>query len=187
VALDAGADLVLAVNPIVPVDTLRAVEAGELPHGHLVDRGLPTVLAQTFRTLIHSRLEVGVAAAARRYPAADLVLFEPERDDYRMFFSNVFSFAARRAVCEHAYQATRRDLRRRRAELEPLLARHGVRLRVDVLEDETRDLWTGVGLGRPEAEAAPPLMRDLERALERLEDLLDERRAPAGIAEVQNI
>lgn len=170
VALDAGAELVLCVNPIVPVDTLRAVAEGKLPRGHLVERGLPTVLAQTFRTLIHSRLEVGLAAAARRYAGADIVLVEPARDDYRMFFTNIFSFSARRAVCEHAYQATRRDLLARRATLEPALARHGVRLRVEVLEDQSRDLWTGVGLGR--RESALPLLRDLDRALDRLEGLI---------------
>jgi predicted acylesterase/phospholipase RssA len=179
VALDAGAELVIGVNPIVPVDTLRAVQSGQLPHGHLIDRGLPTVLAQTFRTMIHSRLEVGLAAAARRYTGADIVLIEPARDDYRMFFTNIFSFSARRAVCEHAYQATRRDLLRRREELEPLLASHGVRLRLEVLEDETRDLWSGVGLGG--AEAAHPVLRDLDRALDRLEELLVEE-APAAAA-----
>ena len=55
VALDAGADLVLCVNPIVPVDTVRSVDLGVMRRGRLTDRGLPTVLAQTFRTIIQSR------------------------------------------------------------------------------------------------------------------------------------
>ena len=181
VALDAGAELVIAVNPIVPVDTLRAVQEGRLPHGHLVARGLPTVLAQTFRTLIYSRLEVGLAAARRRYAGADIVLVEPARDDYRMFFTNIFSFSARRAVCEHAYQATRRDLLRRRHELEPLLARHGVRLRVDLLEDTSRDLWAGVGLGQRPRAGAPAVVHDLDRALERLEEFLAAEEAVAAV------
>ncbi|MGE5233658.1 MAG: patatin-like phospholipase family protein [Acidobacteriota bacterium] len=172
VALDAGAELVLCVNPIVPVDTLRAVRAGELPHGKLVQHGLPTVLSQTFRTMIHSRLEVGLAAYASRYRGADVVLIEPERDDYRMFFTNIFSFSARRAVCEHAYQATRHDLLRRRDELEPALARHGLRLRIDLLTDPTRTLWEGVGLPGPRE--PHPLVRDLDRVLARLDALADE-------------
>ncbi|HMA44891.1 MAG TPA: hypothetical protein VKO86_12770, partial [Gemmatimonadales bacterium] len=45
-----------------------------------------------------------------------------------------------------AYAATRRDLRRRRATIGPALERHGLRLRDDVLDDESRDLWSGVGL-----------------------------------------
>ena len=37
-----------------------------------------------------------------------MVLFEPDRDDYAMFFTNIFSFSARRTVAAHAYRATRR-------------------------------------------------------------------------------
>ena len=36
-------------------------------------------------------------------------------------------------VCEHAYENTRRDLQRRAGELGPILARHGLRLREDLL------------------------------------------------------
>jgi len=107
-ALEDGAGLVLALNPIVPVDTFQAVELGILKRGHLMDRGLPAVLAQTLRTLIHSRAVQGFQGYAADYPDADVVLFEPRRDDYRMFFINVFSFAARKDICDHAYRSVRR-------------------------------------------------------------------------------
>lgn len=145
VALEAGAQLVLCVNPIVPVDTLRADEAGSVPRT-LTEFGLPTVLSQTFRTLIHSRLTVGMAAYGPRYPGQDTIVFEPQPDDYRMFFTNIFSFSSRKELCEYAYRATRRDLLRRYDEIAPVLRRHGIRLRRDVLVDPTRDLWGGVGL-----------------------------------------
>jgi len=143
VALDAGARLVLCVNPIVPVDLQQDGngDGHQHPEGQLVDRGLGAVLSQTFRTLIHSRLQVGLAAYRERYPGADVLLFEPRRDDYRMFFTNIFTFSSRKAVCEHAYLATRRDLRDRAAELAPVLARHGMRLRSEVLEDGERSVW----------------------------------------------
>ncbi len=146
VALDAGMDLVLCVNPIVPVDTVRAVEEGVMKRGHLIDRGMPTVFSQTFRTLIQSRLEVGMKAYEERYEGRDVVLFQPRRDDYRMFFTNIFSFEDRVTVCEHAYRQTRRNLRERREELEPLFALHGVTVRHDVLDDRGRDLWAHAGL-----------------------------------------
>ncbi|HEV7518887.1 MAG TPA: patatin-like phospholipase family protein [Thermoanaerobaculia bacterium] len=145
VALEKGAELVLCINPIVPVDTVRAIEEGVLPRGKLLDRGLPTVLAQTFRTLIHSRLEVGMAAYETRFRGADVVLVEPERHDYRMFFTNIFGFDERIRVCEHAYEATREILLARFDELAPVLARHGLTLRRDVLAEGTRDLWSQVG------------------------------------------
>jgi predicted acylesterase/phospholipase RssA len=169
VALDAGAELLLCINPIVPVDTVHAVEEGVMKRGRLADRGLPTVLSQTFRTLIQSRLEVGMRAYQSSYQGRDVVLFQPRRDDYRMFFTNIFSIRERVTVAEHAYRQTRRDLRERRDELEPILARHGITLRHDVLDDESREIWDHVGLppearrpGRsgkpsvPTAKTAPP-------------------------------
>jgi predicted acylesterase/phospholipase RssA len=146
VALDHGVGLVLCVNPLVPADTAAGIARGLLRPNALIRRGLPTVLSQTFRTMVHSRLEVGMAAYETRFPGADVLLFEPESDEYQMFFTRIFSFSSRRAVCQVAYAATRRELRRRRNTMGPALARHGIRLRDDVLDDETRDLWSGVGL-----------------------------------------
>jgi predicted acylesterase/phospholipase RssA len=186
VALEAGADLVLCINPIVPVDTIRAVEQGLMDRGKLLERGLPTVLSQTFRTLVRSRLEVGLAAYERKFKDRDVVLLEPKRDDYMMFFTNIFGFAERRAVCEHAYQATRQTLLARYDELAPLFARHGLTLRRDVLE-ERRDLWEQVGLAAHQAHkvhhgkrkvdtaaSGHATIRGLDAALARLERLVAE-------------
>jgi NTE family protein len=177
VALESGADLVLCVNPLVPVDILLGGRANGLPKS-LTELGLPIVLSQTFRTLIHSRMTVGIAAYAPRFPQQDIVLMEPQADDYQMFFTNIFSFAERKDVCEYAYRATRRDLRRRHDELAPVFARHGLRLRREVLEDPTRDLWTGVGLkGGPRPDAVDGALRAVERldlALDSLEHWMAE-------------
>ena len=64
-----------------------------------------------------------------------MVLFEPRSDDADMFFTNIFSYAGRRRLCEHAYQRTRADLSARRRELAPIFARHGIRLNLPVLKD----------------------------------------------------
>jgi NTE family protein len=155
VALEAGASLVICVNPIVSVDTAHAVERGHMQFGNLIERGLPAVMSQTLRTIVHSRLEVGMAAYAKRYGNADVVLLEPERDDYLMAFTNIFGFSERRAVCDHAYHSTRRYLLAHYDELSAVLARHGVILRRDVLAEE-RDLWEQVGLPRTAGSAHRP-------------------------------
>jgi NTE family protein len=156
VALDAGAELVICINPIVSVDTSQAVASGLMRGGNLVERGLPAVLSQTLRTIVHSRLEIGMAAYGVRYEDAEVLLLEPERTDYLMAFTNIFGFSERRAVCEHAYRSTRRWLLANHGHLSAVLARHGVTLRRDVLEEE-RDLWQQVGLPRAERKrAAPP-------------------------------
>jgi hypothetical protein len=105
------------------------------------------VLSQSLRTLIHSRLEVGMAAYQSRFPESDVLLFQPERNEFDLFFSNIFSFRSRRRVCELAYDATRRNLRARRKTLAPMLAAYGITLREDVLDAE-QDIWNSVGLGQ---------------------------------------
>jgi NTE family protein len=141
VALKRGVRLLLGINPLVPFDS-------RLPRVHvdrpdrLVDGGLPAVLAQTFRTMIHSRMQVGMQRYETDYPNADIVLFQPNRDDAEMFFTNIFSFASRRRLAEHAYQKTRKELFDRRHELAPVLARHGIGIRLDVLADSGRHLVT---------------------------------------------
>jgi Predicted esterase of the alpha-beta hydrolase superfamily len=144
VAFEDGADLVLAVNPQVPIDASAAVRAGTMKPGELTRSGMPNLLSQMFRTMVYSRMQSGIAQYARDYPDKDILLFEPTRDDAKLFFSNVFSFQSRRMVCEHAYQMTRRDLLRRADELEPKLRKYGITLRRDRLEDEQRTISTSL-------------------------------------------
>jgi hypothetical protein len=88
-----------------------------------------------------------------------------------MFFTNVFSYANRRRIWEHAYARTQDDLRRRRAELEPRLARFGIRLR-----DEA--------LAPPPALPEPlgPSLAKLDATLERLDAWLAGGAPAAGAA-----
>ncbi len=144
VALDQGADLVLAINPQVPIDARAAEAAGTMAADELTGSGMPNLLSQMYRTMVYSRMHKGIAQYTRDYPGRDVVLFEPTREDAVLFNSSVFSFRSRRQVCEHAYQMTRRDLLRRADELEPLLARQGIRLNREVLEDGERTISTAL-------------------------------------------
>ena len=132
-ALDDGMELALCVNPLVPFDARQARHDAASRHRRLAQGGLPVVLSQAFRAVIHSRMELGISKYQSTYRNSDVVLFEPPPGDTEVFFTNVFSYRARSDVCEHAYQNTRDDLARRAAELAPLLERHGLRLRRDVL------------------------------------------------------
>lgn len=145
VALREGADLVLCVNPLVPFDSELAEKRGAGRRHRLVEGGLPVVLAQTFRSIIHSRMQVGLSKYKTDYKHADVVLFEPNSDDADMFFTNMFSYASRRRLCEHAYQKTRTELYRRRHELGPILARHGIRIRLEALKEKRSLLRQAAG------------------------------------------
>ncbi len=167
VVLEAGADLLFGINPLVPFDASEDTDgAHEI---ELTRHGLPVVLGQTFRALIRSRMQVGVAAYHDRFPRAEIVLLEPDRGDRRMFFSNVFRYADRRRLVDHAFDSTRRDLRRRARELAPVLARHGLALDRKALTDPARSFHAALERQR---RADRKVAHNLTTALDRLERLL---------------
>ena len=173
VLLDMGLDLVLCLNPLVPFDAAHAAhlrshrvlgEAEErIPR--LVDGGLPVVLSQTFRSLIHSRLELGMKGYDHSHPGTDILLFEPDHRDPAMFLANTFGYGQRRWLAEHAYQRTRADLRSRRGALSASLVRHGLALDDSVLDDTRRTLIK---------QRRPATGTRAARALRRLDEVLDE-------------
>ena len=145
VALKAGARLVICINPLVPFDARAASHEKHLKQRKLIDGGLPVVLAQTFRAIIHSRMKTGLAKYDIEYRDADVILFEPKRNDADMFFANIFSYADRKRLSEQAYRKTREELLRRYDELTPKLARHGVSINRAVLSDAHRSLARPMG------------------------------------------
>ncbi|HNU10193.1 MAG TPA: patatin-like phospholipase family protein [Rubrivivax sp.] len=177
VLLDMGLDLVLALNPLVPYTStdegphrVAAPSTERIPH--LVAGGLPVVLAQTFRSLIHSRLELGLKGYESSHPNTDILLFEPDRRDPEMFLANTFSYAERRLLAEHAYQQTRADLRSRRSHVAATLAAHGLELDHAVLDDPKRRL---LSTRRSEGSAA-------KRTLQRLDEVLDDLQGTLALA-----
>ncbi len=119
----------LGVNPLVPYNAADDHEAhAGVPLAALRNGGLPLILSQTFRALIQSRMEIGFKKYRTSHAASGLLLIEPERGDGELFFTNVFSYSSRNALCEHAFQATRSDLRKRAQDLEPMLETYGMSL-----------------------------------------------------------
>ncbi len=165
VLLEDRLDLIICMNPLVPFDASQAPAprpGAGIPK--LVDGGLPVVLSQTFRSLIHSRLELGLKGYAGSHPQTDIVLLEPDHRDAQLFLANTFSYSRRRLMAEHAYQRTRADLRTRRSLLSRQFERHGLKLDHAALDDPARTLLGG-------AAAQPPV---LVHALRRLDEVLND-------------
>ncbi len=172
VALDDGVDLMICLNPLVPFDATSPQVAKVMQRGipsekrkipRIVDGGLPAVLSQTFRSMIHSRMELGMKHYAHAYPNTDIVLIEPDHRDPELYLANTFSYAQRRDLAEHAYQQTRQMLRSRKTGLSAKLARHGISLNHDALDDPKRHL-----------SAAPKALTRVGRAIATLQEVMDD-------------
>lgn len=161
VILDHGIDLMIGLNPFVPFNSNN--QTTDNPESSkLADGGLPMVLSQTFRTLLQSRMQVGLAKYAQQYPETDQIVLEPNEDDAEMFFTNVFSYSSRHRVCEHAFQSTLRDLKRQFKVLEPMLAKHGLTLKLDVLNNTELTLLDGIEPVTRRTEATAQLRHSLD-------------------------
>jgi len=185
VALREGVELLLCINPLVPFNADLAARQTHSKPVSLAKAGLPTVLSQTFRAIIHSRMRVGMDRYRTDYPDADVLVFEPETGDTEMFFTNVFSYSARRRLSEHAYQKTRTDLRRRSDEIEPILARHGVKIDHEVLADRTRVLTRPLGGRRTRASRLGYAMHQLDQTLDMLTAILKSRAHLASLVQTK--
>lgn len=171
VALEEGVDLLLCLNPLVPFDATRAMpsvlqrglppERQRIPS--IVDGGLPGVLSQTFRSMIHSRMELGMKHYERSYPNTDIILIEPDQRDPEMYLANTFSYSQRRALAEHAYQQTRHMLRSNKTMLLRKLGKHGISINTGVLNDSKRQL----------VQPLPPTSR-LGRAIVNLQEVMND-------------
>ena len=168
VAMDEGIDLMFCLNPLVPFDATRPqplarkfAVSQRIPR--IIDGGLPAVMSQTFRAMIHSRLELGMKHYEHSYPQTDIVLLEPDHRDTDMFLANTFSYRQRRQMAEHAYQSTRHMLRSRKTTLATQLARHGISLKMDILDDSKRQLVAPV-----------PAATRVGRAIASLEEIMND-------------
>jgi len=180
VALDQGVELLLCVNPLVPFDASSANRARRLTVEKLDHGGLPLVLSQTFRAIIHSRMKVGMEKYARQYPDADVLLFEPDRENADMFFASIFSYAQRRRLCALAFATTRQNLRARAHALAPLLAKHGLRIRTERLADAARAVTDAINDPRPlKSSRRRPSIRRTARELSHTLDHLERYLAAA--------
>ncbi len=148
VALDEGVDLMLCLNPLVPFDATAPVVASERimpwvapePIPRITAGGLPAVLSQTFRSLIHSRMVLGLKSYEQAYPNTDIVLIEPNHRDPELYLANTFSYSQRRHLAEHAYQQTRQMLRSNQTNLAAKFSYHGISLNHRLLDDTQRHL-----------------------------------------------
>src|SRR3546814_16048608 len=97
-----------------------------------------------FRSLLQSRMQIGLVKHQQQFPDIDQLIFEPNAQDGELFFTNAFSFANRQRIAEIAYRNVMADLRNRADALAPVLAAHGLSVRADVVGDVQRSILDGL-------------------------------------------
>lgn len=132
VAIEKGADLIICYNPFRPFLNRVAEGDGEEAYAAgapLADRGLVAVLNQTFRTLLHSRLKLGV----QRYRnddrfQGDIVLLEPQEQDANFFGLNPLAFWQRSEAAQHGFESVRATIEENYDELFEVFDSWGLRM-----------------------------------------------------------
>jgi predicted acylesterase/phospholipase RssA len=131
IAIEAGAELVVVINPVVPylndfateVRTLR----GRRPR-RVSDMGFPQIGYQAFKLLAHQRLHEMAAHWEERYPGVDIVLIEPDSTDELMFQTSIMNFASRIAIARHGFQSVARHLAGQYEHYREVTKRHGIEI-----------------------------------------------------------
>jgi len=133
IAIEKGADLIICYNPFRPFLNRIDAEDGDASYfaegRYLADRGLKAVVNQVFRTLLHSRLKLGI----QRYLAddrfqGDIVLLEPRESDADYFATNPIAFWKRSEAVQHGFESVRGTIEQNFEQLESVFSRYGIGL-----------------------------------------------------------
>jgi len=133
IAIEKGADLIICYNPFRPFLNRIDDESGASPYfadgRYLSDRGMKTVINQVFRTLLHSRLKLGI----QRYLAddrfqGDIVLLEPREHDAEFFGVNPLAFWKRWEAVQHGFESVRMSIEQNFDALDEVLRRYGLEM-----------------------------------------------------------
>jgi NTE family protein len=129
VAIERGATLVVCINPLVPFETTESPDASDKGSSkHLSQRGIQSITNQSLRIFSHSGLQYHIKQLRRTHPEVDIILIEPDHEDYQMFFYNIMRYSARLIVARHGFESATLDLAMDYKHYKQVLARHGIPL-----------------------------------------------------------
>ncbi len=126
IAVEAGADLVIVINPIVPF--VNEADGDGPPARRISDMGFSKIGYQAFKLLGHRRLHELATMWEERYPGVDIVLIEPEPRDSLMFETSIMSFSSRIEIARHGFQSVTYHLLDEYERYSEIWARHGIEI-----------------------------------------------------------
>jgi NTE family protein len=125
-AVEAGARLVIVVNPLVPYVN-EARRANPL-HPRVSDMSFPQIGYQAFKLMTYRRLHEIRTMWEERYPGVDFVLIEPDASDELMFRTSVMDYGSRVRIASHGFRSVTVKLAEDYPHLKEVAARHGIEI-----------------------------------------------------------
>jgi NTE family protein len=142
VAIEHGADLIICYNPFRPFSNRLVRRYVPERNAYVVtgtpmaDRGMLAILNQVLRTLLHSRLQLGL----RQYQEdpnfqGDIILIEPTERDLAFFQMAPVNFWQGQMAGRHGYLSVTQSIENHYDIIKQILQRHGILMtRKDVRE-----------------------------------------------------
>ena len=103
--------------------------------------GIITVINQAFRTLLHTRLMIGIEKL-RLNPdfQGDVILIEPSETDTKFFNLNPLAFWRRAEAAEQGFSSVKEAIERHHERIGRILARYGIRTDLSRLQESTDEI-----------------------------------------------
>jgi NTE family protein len=136
VAIAKGAELIVVVNALAPLD-VRGVKDSTFLHRfgrNIADLGIKGVANQVARGILKDMLTDHVRLLRQHHPEVDIVVIEPLPNDEKMFFHEVMSTSARLVVAQHGYESVLEGMTRNHAYFSTVLAKHGIEISPAILD-----------------------------------------------------
>lgn len=145
VAVEKGAKLIVVYNPfrpyVHPNPTLPPKLQRRYGLKRIQDDGFFSVMNQTLRTLLHTRLHLGIEAYRKDpYFDGDIILIEPSETDLKFFNINPVAFWERIPSALHGFRSCLLAIEERFEELRSIFQVYGIELSRHFIREELRRL-----------------------------------------------
>jgi NTE family protein len=137
-AIEHGAKLIVCINPLVPFD--NSEHAGipflGVEGSYLSEKGFAAIASQVGRIASHAGLHYHIKQLRKTHPEVEIILIEPRRQDYQMFFSNTMRYSARLTVARHGFENVSLGLAENFEHYKGALDHYRVRINRNLVEEE---------------------------------------------------
>ena len=147
VAINHGADLIVCYNPFRPfinkllIRYFKDVATYVTDKPYISDGGMYAVINQSFRILLHSRLQMALKRFERDPEfRGDIILVEPDLYDYNFFEINPLAFWERARAAELGFLSVKQSVEKQYPLIKKILSTYSVDTTMMYLDEDSKKL-----------------------------------------------